>query len=180
MLVVPNGFEGANRGEHLHSVAPPEGARMPAEWTFDEDDIIDACLNEALMAEIGLSVLTRLIIVELRLVKRAPHIATHVHMIGTEAVYLRLIGKGWDNGRPRPGLVLTYTLDERVIQPLWVFKASEVYVEDDRAIADSGPLAPLRFDGGPHGKPSTDAPLPEKVEKRIARALSIARRRRKH
>jgi hypothetical protein len=151
---------------------------MLEDWTFDEDDIIDACLNEALIAELGLPVLTRLVIVELRRVKSAPRSSTHAHLIGAETVYLRRIAKEWANGKSRPALMLTYTLFERVIQPLWVFKASEV--EEGGEIVDSGPLAPLHFDAAPRGKGSADGPLPDAVERRLERELRNAQRRRKH
>jgi hypothetical protein len=153
---------------------------MKDDWKFDDDCLIDTCFNEALLKEVGLAELRKLVIIELRAVQRAPHIATDVHLIDGEHVYLRRIGKGWANGRVRAALMLTYTLDERVIEPLVMFKASEVSgVEEPRSATARQLVRYYRGEGSPR-KASTNIALPEPVTSRLTRALRDARKRRKH
>jgi hypothetical protein len=153
---------------------------MREDWKFDRESLIDSCLNHELIDEIGLDVLREVVTVELRKVKRAPHIATYVHLIDGEPVYLRLIGKGWANGRLRPALLLAYGLYKRRIEPLWTFKASdEAMSADDGELAwDSGPLAPRSLEEAPRAKPHSDAPLSEPLERELERVVRNARRRR--
>lgn len=146
-------------------------------WQFDAASLIDACVTEELIEEIGFAEVRKLVVKELRDVKRAPRVAT-VHLIDGELVYLRRIGRGWANGRIRPALMLTYTLYERIIEPLLVFKASEVS-EEETVIEEAPILRPVLVDA-PKGKLTADHPLPEPVERRLARALRDARTRRKH
>lgn len=153
---------------------------MREDWKFDRESLIDSCLNHDLIEEIGLDTLREVVVIELRQAKRAPHIATHVHLVDGEPVYLRRIGKGWANGRIRPALMVAYELHARRIEPRWVFKAAEQALERHDEFVDSGPLAPLSFDPAPRGRPYADAPLPEPVERELERVVRIARRRRKN
>ena len=66
------------------------------------------------------------------------------------------------------------------IEPLAIFKASEVSgVEDVIDALDAG-SEPIDLTRLPRGKPGADAPLPEPVQHRLTRALHNARKHRKH
>lgn len=152
---------------------------MREDWKFDKTCLIDACLNEELIAEIGFPAIRAAVVVELRRAKPTPHIATHMHIIDGEPVYLRLIGEEWLEGRLRPALVVAYTLYRRMIQPLWVFKASE-WTPDEAREVDAGTMGLVLKPRASPGKPRNNLPLPEKLERKLATELRSARRQRKH
>ena len=151
---------------------------MAEVYYLDEDCVIDAFMSQKLIAELGFPVIREHVIIALRDVQRGQLTASHAHVIDNEVVYLSVIGNGSCQGRRHPALMLPYTVVGNVIEPLTMFKASEVLSGAESV--DSDPLAPISFGQPPLGRERADAPQPEPLERRLTRELRAARRRRTH
>jgi hypothetical protein len=135
-------------------------------------------MNDDLIDEIGMDAVTEAVVTELRRVQDAPHVAAHALPIDGDIVYLRRIGEGAINSRVRCALMLAYTLYERTIEPLWVFKAIEESPVEE--IIDSGPLGTPSALAVQRPHANADGPISETVEHQITRVLRNARKNRRH